>query len=148
MCLIIDANVASDVFSGKPSVDFQPIWNALAKKKAIAVHGGKLSNEYSKLKRITRLLVELTRQGCLRKIPDEQVKAETIIYKNKEIKSDDAHILALAKVANVRLLCSKDKKLHADFTNNALLNPPGSVYQKHTHSHLISKHCGTTKRHR
>ena len=145
MCLIIDANVACLVFSKTPDAAFQPIWDALTKKKAVAVHGGHLTTEYMRIGRIRRLLLELGRQGVLRKIPDDQVVAETAVYQARTIQSDDPHILGLAKIANVRLLCSHDHDLHADFTNPDLLDPRGMVYQNASHRSLIRRNCGPSR---
>lgn len=141
MCLIVDANVASLVFSAKPHDDFRPIWNALSKGQAVAVHGGHLTVEYKRLTRIRRLLLELNRRGALRKVEDAPVELATANFGEKEIRSDDPHILGLAQITNVRLLCSHDRDLHADFTNPALLQPQGSVYQNSGHAPLIARHC-------
>lgn len=148
MCLIIDANVACLIFSGTPDAAFQPILDALRKKKAVAVHGGHLTTEYSRIGRIRRILIELGRQGVLRKVPDDQVVAETALYHARPIQSDDPHILGLAKIAKVRLLCSHDQNLHADFTNPDLLSPRGMVYQNASHRFLIRQNCGSSRPHK
>ena len=145
MCLIIDANIASLVFSAEPHEDFQPIWDALQNGRAVAVHGGHLTVEYARLTRIRRLLLELGRRGALRKVEDGPVDLATADFAEQEIRSDDSHILGLARVSRVRLLCSHDQDLHADFTNPALLRPRGSVYQTSDHSPLISRHCRPKK---
>ena len=45
--------------------------------------------------------------------------------------SNDSHIIALAQVANARMLYSRDQDLHQDFTNLALLDRPrGKVYPR------------------
>jgi hypothetical protein len=141
MCLIVDANVASLVFSSPPDDAFKLIWDALTQKRAAAVHGGELTKEYKRLNSIRRILLELGRQGVLRKIDDNSVNAETDHFKHLNLRSDDPHILALAKVSKVRLLCSLDQDLHRDFTNPQLLSPAGSVYQSVAHRHLIRRHC-------
>jgi hypothetical protein len=142
MCLIVDANTISLVLAPEPVVDFLPIQRALFAKRANAVHGGKLTREYLKLKRLARILKELDRQGILRKVPDSEVDAlTTVLCKERACVSDDEHIIALARVSGVRLLCSLDKSLHKDFTNPALLKPPGSVYQRKAHEHLIRRYC-------
>lgn len=145
MCLIIDANIASLVFSAEPHEDFRPVWDALQHGRAVAVHGGRLTDEYMKLTRIRRLLLELGRRGALRKIDDGPVNAATNDFAGKAIRSDDPHILALAQVSTVRLLCSHDQDLHVDFTNPSLLRPRGSVYQTNEHIHLIARHCQPKK---
>jgi|GEM_PF-1387963 len=146
MCLIVDANVAAIVFSGDLNGPFAPVWLAIKLKKAIAVHGGKLSTEYSKIVKLVRILVELGRQGSLRRVSDDLVQKETARFAKMKLQSDDPHILGLAVVSKARLLCSHDINLHADFVNPALLKPAGAVYQDASHSHLISKHCRHVKK--
>ena len=148
MCLIVDANVASLVFSPKPHDDFRPIWSALSKGRAVAVHGGHLTVEYGKLTKIRSLLVELGRRGALRKVEDGPVELATTGFTRMGIRSDDPHILGLAKVSKVRLLCSHDNDLHTDFTNPTLLQPHGRVYQYRNHAHLIGLHCKPKKQSR
>jgi hypothetical protein len=143
MCLIVDANAAPLVFTPSPGDDFKPIWDALLARKAVAVYGGQLGREYSQLRRLLRILVELDRQGSLRKIPDEPVDQMTqAVCEEGLCVSNDTHIIALARVSETRLLCSHDQDLHADFTNPRILRPRGSVYQRREHRHLIRRHCG------
>lgn len=142
MCLIVDANVASIVFGDSGKTDFSPVRKALLAGKAFGVYGGKLAREYKKLGRLRGLIREYDRKGALRKISDTQVdQATQKLERTSLCKSDDAHIIALARVSGVRLLCSHDKDLHRDFTNPRLLSPAGSVYQKPRHSDLIRQHC-------
>jgi len=149
MCLIVDANVGNRVFTPTPSADFAPVWNALVAGRAVAIHGGLLSVEYTRLSAVARrLLLELTRQGKVRKADDAAVELATDEFKQQEINSDDPHILGLARVSGVRLLCSHDERLHADFTNPALLRPKGSIYQTAEHAHLIARHCSKQGRRR
>ncbi len=54
------------------------------------------------------------------------------------LNSDDPHIIALAQVANVKLLVSSDQNLHADFKNSELIDS-GKVYQTKSHSRLLSQ---------
>ena len=146
MSLIIDANVISLVLHPEPEPDYRPIWTALGNNRAFLVHGGKLSEEYAKVAKISRLLMELDRKGSARKISDKDVDGMTAqVEKEQNCISNDEHIIALARVAKVRLLCSEDKELHADFTNPDILKPAGKVYRKKEHSHLIRKYCKKRK---
>ena len=53
-------------------------------------------------------------------------------------RSNDEHVIALARVSGARLLCSKDQLLHQDFRNRELVsNPRGRVYQTSDHTHLL-----------
>lgn len=146
MCLIVDANVAVQVFASILPTDFTPIQKALSNGTAVGVYGGKLKDEYSALKRLRGIILALDRRGSLRKVPDAAVLAETKKVGNEgQRRSDDPHVIALARVSGVRLLCSHDHNLHADFTNPKILRPPGNVYQKPSHRHLIRKHCSDGK---
>lgn len=88
------------------------------------------------------LIKELERRGSLRRVAAMEVNSKTKELRDRNVcRSNDVHVLALAFVAGVRLLCSRDQDLHADFTNPKLLQPKGKVYQSATHTHLIGRHC-------
>jgi hypothetical protein len=143
MCLIIDANMICAVLGTKPNADTAPLREALFEKKARAVYGGKLAEEYLEITYLRRLLTELDRNGSLYKVATDDAvkKATTEICDEGLCVSNDHHIIALARLSGVRLLCSHDKNLHVDFTNPSVLRPRGSVYQNQSHSHLIRQHC-------
>lgn len=143
MCLIIDANVAAEVFRPDPSDEMGPVRTALRERKATAVYGGKLAEEYAKLHRLRSIILEYDRRGVLRIQDRTAVERETErVRETRLCTSDDEHIIGLARVANVRLLCSRDTDLHQDFKNPALLKPRGSIYQNASHADLIREHCG------
>ena len=147
MCLIVDANVASLVFAPTGTNDFAPVHRALVRLETTACHGGKLTREYVVLGSLLRVLREFDRKGSLRKIPDADVdRAEHMVVREGRCRSNDPHIIALARVSGVRLLCSHDQDLHSDFTDPAILSPRGSVYQKRHHRHLIRRCCRNCKR--
>ena len=79
----------------------------------------------------------------MKKVSDERVDAETAIIKQQGLcRSDDPHVIALAKISGARLLCTSDEDLHADFKNPEIVNNPrGSIYQDQSHAPLIKKHC-------
>jgi hypothetical protein len=142
MCLIIDANTLAEVLAATPKEDYRPVKSALIRRKAVAFYGGKLRREYAKLAGLRRLILEYDRQGMLRRAEDSKVDAATDEYaRDRRLKSNDPHILGLAKASNVRLLVSHDQNLHIDFTNPKLLSPAGQVYQNKSHKHLIVRHC-------
>ncbi len=142
MCLIIDANFVHRVFPS-PDADGLPIQRALVSGGARLVYGGQLSREYGRMMEFRRLLVGLDRAGHARKVPDVDVdRATERLERAGGYISNDPHIIALAQVSGVRLLCSNDGNLHADFTNHAFLNTPrGQVYQTAIHAPLIRQHC-------
>jgi hypothetical protein len=145
MCLIVDANNFSRVLSPRPCRDLEPIKDALFRKRARAIYGGELAREYLKVGSLLRLLQELDRQGVFRRVPDAVVDRMTErVRQEGHCISNDQHIIALARISRVRLLCTNDKDLHGDFTNPHILKPPGNIYQRRSHQHLIRKHCKNT----
>jgi hypothetical protein len=142
MCLIIDVNVVHKFFP-KPSEDLMPIHKAIAEGGAKLVYGGELTREYRRMDAFRRFLLRLDQQGRARQVADSTVDAETKrLAEGGFCVSDDPHIIALALVGAVRLLCSEDEALAADFTNPALLrNPQGNVYKRAEHAPLLRKHC-------
>lgn len=142
MCLIIDSNLVHAVFP-LPSPAFSPVHNALLTGRARIVYGGQLTREYRQIRSFWRLLLQLDRQGRARQVSDNHVHAETErIRRSGLCCSDDAHILALARVGRVRLLCSEDNNLTTDFRNHRILaNPRGNVYRRAEHAQLLRRHC-------
>jgi hypothetical protein len=124
MCLIIDANVVHKVFP-TPSEDLGPVLKAIFEGRARVVYGGELSREYQRTDAFRRFLLRLDQQGSARQVADAKVDAETRrLVESGACVSDDPHIIALAIVGAVRLLCSEDDDLATDFTNPALLRKP------------------------
>ncbi len=142
MCLIIDTNFVHRVYP-TPDAHGRPIVQALVGGVARLVYGGELGREYGRMTEFRRWLVALDRAGHARKVPDAAVDLATQqLEQGGGCGSNDHHIVALAQVSGVRLLCSNDGQLHADFTNPALLNTPrGQVYQTAAHAPLITQHC-------
>lgn len=151
MSLIIDANIATGVLprlqsgvenSSRLNPDFTPVWEAISTQKARVVSGGKLRRELNKIQWIRDTLIHMDRQGTLHQINDESVDGEEARVKRMKLcKSDDEHVIALARVSNARLLCSLDEALGKDFLNQKLIDHPrGHVYKKASHRDLIRKH--------
>jgi len=143
MGVINDANGVHKVFP-KPSNDLSPVHKAITEGRARVVYGGELTREYQRTEGFRRFLLRLDQQGRARQVADSKVDAETKrLTEDGLCVSDDPHIIALALVGAVRLLCSEDNALATDFTNPILLrNPQGNVYKRAEHAHLLQKHCG------
>lgn len=141
MCLIIDSDTVHRVFPS-PSIDYVPVFRALTEKRAKLAYGGELKRAYQGTS-FRRILFRLDQQGSTLIVPDAPVDAETRrLARDNVCSSNDHHILALAIVGRVRLLCSLDNDLAADFRNPKILkNPRGSVYRNTHHIHLITRHC-------
>lgn len=147
MCLIVDTNVLKKVFGSPADPEFQPVQNSLlSPKKGKAARmalGGRVRREAVRLKSLLPLLAELERAGRLRFVQDSAVDAlEGQLIAAGVVSSDDPHVIALGQLSGVRLLCSNDQGLHADWTNKDLLDKPrGRVYQLKSHARLLAEHC-------
>ena len=149
MCVIVDTDVACSVFGDPPHHDFLPVfeWLHNPKKHGHLVHGGRLTRELSGVEYIRRYLLRLNQAGRASVIPDDEVTPEEERVVAMGIcKSDDVHIIALARISGARTLCSHDNDLHHDFTNSQLISRPrGSVYQNRSHTHLL-RHTSACRR--
>ena len=148
MCLIIDASLAARVFSSQEDADFQPVRDALLNThglKARLVYGGKLLAECQRVREASRFLAVLDRANRVTFINDDIVNEEQERVSALGIcRSNDPHVLALARVSGVRLLCTDDGNLTTDFTNAEIISSPrGKVYKKAAHRHLLAEFCAS-----
>lgn len=146
MCLIVDVNVAQNVFLADSDENYKEIHECLFMGRnppVKIVYGGQLTQEYSRNDALRRILLQLDRAGRTRIIADDLVDAERLIIEKLQVcQSNDQHIIALARAGKVRLLCSRDEALHADFKNKTLLDKPrGKVYMNSSHSNLLRTSC-------
>ena len=142
MCLIIDINIAREVLFPEGAEIFEPIRKGLKNGKVRIVGGGQLSKEYAKDGSVLRLFSELLRSGRARLVDHDEVYRITKEVKNQgKCRSNDAHIIALAKVGGVRLMCTKDQDLRRDFVDADILSPRGNLFSRKSHHHLLREHC-------
>ena len=150
MCVIVDINVAARVLLRDDDSDFEPVSSYLDDKNqnGLMVYGGKLATEYLASAKLARRVAELDRAGRARAVPHEQVEVETqYLQDNGLCVSNDEHIIALARVSGVRLVCTLDQDLHTDVTDKKLLSSPrGKVYQYASHKSLLTTHCRRVSR--
>jgi predicted nucleic acid-binding protein len=137
MCIIVDANVASDFI--KESDDAKPVLDLVIEDRLKIVCDHRLSKEWGN-SRLKKLTIQFIQAGRLFVYTQEQMAIEAEKLKKLSFKSDDPHILALARVSGARVLYSKDKKLHEDFKDSKLIHSPrGRVYQNQKHKHVLRK---------
>ena len=144
MCVIVDANVASRVFLSQDDPEYGALRRSLfGTKQPIArvAYGGKLTDEYLASSKLRRILVAMKRAGRARLVADEAIERETRKIE-KLCTSNDKHIIGLARAGGVRILCSDDRALCADFWNKALVDKPiGRVYRHREHQKLLVRYC-------
>ncbi len=114
----------------------QPVHKWLKKKNGKLVYSDHESFQKELTQNQRKILERYYQSGNARFVPKKQVeRIITDLRKNNKLKSNDIHILGLAKAEQVKVLCTKDKNLHYDF--KYILG--GSIYQNTRHQHLLTQ---------
>lgn len=146
MCLIVDANLASKVLCRKPPYEYQPVidWLLLPLKAGCLAVGGEVARELYKDGACRRFVKDLWDAGRAAIFASSLVDAETTAVAAL-CRSNDAHVIALARVSGARILCSDDGLLRDDFRDTSLVaDPRGRVYRHANHRRLLYKYGHTT----
>src|SRR5574341_1579879 len=126
MCVIVDVDVAPQVLLRSDHPEYRVVHQALfgsTKPHGRLVIGGLLSKQYSRNRQLQRIVVRLFQMARARRIPDRLIDPEVEwVRKSGYARSNDHHILGLARASGVRVLCSNDRELQTDFGNKALLD--------------------------
>lgn len=138
MCAILDANTFSK-FKDPADEDMQPVWNWLENKSGKLVYANtpKFEEEWDR-GGMNHLRDQLMRAGQL-KLVSEGVQEKANELKDR-IRSDDEHIIALALIADVKVLLSRregDRDLIIDFKSRDLVQ--GKVYTRKAHRDMLTK---------
>lgn len=137
MCIIVDANVANE-FAAR-SADAVPVLKKVVDGNLRMVCDHDLKEEWLRT-RLGRLYQQLQLAGKIVEYTHEQTKIEIAIVKKMPLKSDDPHVIALARVSGARILFSRDIRLHEDFKNLAFVpDVKGKVYQFCKHRRLLEE---------
>ena len=134
MCVIIDANMWSDFLNKEKNM--KPVHKWMESQKGKLVYSNHKAFQKELTKDQKTVLRRYYQAGKARLVPEKQVD-ETIksLKENNTFRSNDIHILALAKARRVKVLCTKDTKLHYDFKH--ILG--GRIYQKEKHKNLLTQ---------
>ncbi|MEX6506693.1 hypothetical protein [Jiella sp. M17.18] len=98
--------------------------------------GGKLLRELPKTG-LRDLLAEWARGGRLERLDTDLVDREEAAVESLPLRSDDPHVLALARVSNSRLLYTQDGNLIVDFKNRQIIDPRGKVIKVDTPERIV-----------
>ena len=138
MCVILDTNTFHK-FKNPDDEDMVPVWKWLDNRNGKIVYANtkKFEDEWER-GGMSHLRDQMMRAGQL-KLVSEGVQEKADELKN-EIASNDEHVLALALIANVKVLISYregDSDLFDDFKDRNLAG--GKVYTRKTHAHMFTK---------
>ena len=138
MCIIIDANAAHYFARPTRASPATPIIDWLTSGQGRLAIGGRNTEELATNGAVARWLVGLERAGRVRRIASPSLlEEERALHAAGACVSDDAHVIALARLSGARLLFSMDRALHADFKNRDLVSPRGKVYQRREDRRLL-----------
>ena len=143
MCAIIDNDVSHQAFGRRKTPAGMFFLKRLNKRKVGAlVAGGKLFSELSQNAEFSSVFNGMVQAGRARRIPDKDVDAEedAIRAEGVHMKSNDIHVLALARVSGARLLFTNDGNLQDDFRDRRIIRgTQGRVYNTQDPYHTVTK---------
>ncbi len=138
MCAILDANAASQVFHPGSCEAGQIFLEWVEAERGRLVIGGKLKEELDRTK-AQMWLKEAISAGIAKNFNVDEINTEEKKLR-KKCKSDDSHVIALARISGARLLYSHDERLHEDFKNKKLIyQPRGKIYSDASHQPLLNQ---------
>ncbi len=125
MCIVLDASRFGK-FQKPADENMKPVrdWVFRGYGKIAYANTEDIKREWDK--EAPKVRTQLQRRAKLKLVPTNAVRIKQAELEGKT-KSNDAHIIALAIVAEVKLLVSDDNDLCCDFSNPDLVG--GEVYQ-------------------
>ena len=125
MCVILDASVVGEVFGSKRTEAAHKFFDWIHSGRGHLVIGGKVLEEPNKNSKFKAWRQQATSSGRITEANEIEVNARTEKLKNENsCRSNDPHVIALAKVSGARLLYSNDVTLIKDFKDKNLIDQP------------------------
>lgn len=139
MCAILDANAAHQIFGSGRRPAGEEFLDWIECREGKLVVGGKQRHEFYRAG-YGEWLREAIIAGKIKEINAKEVKEEKKNIRNL-CRSDDHHMIALARLGGARLLYSNDRDLHQDFKNKNLIDKPrGKIYPYSESGELTDTH--------
>lgn len=133
MCVILDADSYSR-FLDPDNSDMRPLRDWMRNRgKLVYAPTPRMKAELETHGPMRERLVEYRQAGRLIEVDPHEVDAAEAELTG--LSSNDGHIVALAMVAGVNVLVSRDRDLHDDFKR--IVN--GKVFQNEKHKHLLRR---------
>ena len=150
MCAIVDANVSHEVFApGRQTEAGKFFYDWLMRPNGgIIVAGGSLLRELNHSEPFRRFFGARLLTPRSRRISDADIAdAELAIRAQGLCRSNDEHILALARISGARLLFTNDRDLQDDFRDRRIIAAPrGRIYTTLEHGDVRRTHQDLLKR--
>ncbi len=137
--MIVDADRIGSFLEDREDSDAAPIhrWLSRGRGKLVYSTGGKFATEV--LRRQRQRLLEYDRAGRARRIPAHSFVAdERRLRRQGGLRSNDAHVIALARASGARLLYTGDRRLMQDFRDPRFVQKPrGRIYSGQKNAGLL-----------
>ena len=149
MCAIVDASVVGKVFNPNRSGAAEQFYDWINVGEGRLVVGGEVLEELSSNSNFRKWRQQAIQAGRIKTVNEDDIERSLKKLKDEQppCKSNDAHILALARASGARLLYSDDGALQQDFKNGKLIkNPRGTVYSTLTREDFMDSHKQILKR--
>jgi predicted nucleic acid-binding protein len=139
MCIIIDANRCGVAFATPPPPEARPVLDWVTSGGGRILYGGKLKAELEKNAVARQWMAQALRRGRAREVPPGSIREAEAGLRDLTLRSDDIHVLALARASGARLIYTHDQALIEDFKDPAILNKPrGKVYKNERNRDLLT----------
>ena len=150
MCIIVDTNKLGTFLADPANEDSRPIRRWLDRGAGSIVYstGGRFAQEIRG--RVKARLADYVRAGRAKLIPGSLFASDERDLKARpDLRSDDPHVLALARASGVRLLYTADRNLISDFKDRSFIDRPrGKVYSgAHNAGLLTDSVCASPRPH-
>ncbi len=140
MCLIVDADRMGIFLETPEHADAKPVhqWLRRGVGRLVYSTGGKFDSEL--YRRARELLGAYRRAGSATLVPEDTFRDDALRLKEEaRLRSNDAHVLALARASRARLLYTGDKSLQDDFRDPQIIsNPRGKIYSGAKNRRLLN----------
>ena len=125
MCVrtIIDTSMFGELLSDSVG----PLRSWVERKDGVLVYsnGGRYGIELRRSRRTLELFRSYRQRGSALRIPNDLVAAQDAHLAGRELRSDDPHLVALARASQALVLCTGDVKLRRDFLDTDALEKVG-----------------------
>ena len=146
MCLIVDASRMGIFLETPEHTDAKPIhtWLRRGAGRLVYSTGGKFDSEI--YRRARERLTAYARAGRAKLVPEDAFRDDVQqLQTGGSLRSNDAHVLALARVGRARLLYTGDKDLQADFKDGQIISGPrGKIYSGAKNRRLLNANACPT----
>ena len=148
MCAIIDNDVSHQVFGTNPTGPGLFFRDWLGRSNGgIIVAGGRLFRELVQNPNFRSFFEARQQAGRAIRVPDSVVDAAEDELQSVDTRTNDKHVLALARVSGARLLFTNDRALQADFRNSRIVpGTRGRIYTTVQHTDVRQTHRDLLRR--